>query len=100
MKFEDVLPAFREGKKIQRKTRSIQLHRSESESTYFTINGILADDWEIEEETPLPCPFCGDNATHNGQNLRVFCQNTKCHAAGPESRFKTEAIELWNKAKR
>ena len=103
-KFEDVLPAFREGKKIKRKTSSIQIQRSETETAYFTINGLLADDWEIVEEKPLPCPFCGggnirvEQYYHPGEKWIIYC--TTCCGEGPRSYKKEEAISLWNKAKR
>lgn len=47
MKLEEVLPAYREGKKIIRRARGMMLHSADGIYT-----DLLADDWEIIEENP------------------------------------------------
>ena len=59
MKFEEVLPALREGKKIRRKCMSDKYYRIDNNHIYDNIGqlytfgveaDILQDDWEIVEE--------------------------------------------------
>lgn len=50
MSFDQVLNAFKSGKKIKRKDNH-GVHESSSSSRYFiTYNDLLSDDWEIVEE--------------------------------------------------
>ena len=51
MRLEEVLPAFRAGKKIQRKDWK---DLSELERPSINNTNLLADDWEIVEEKPSP----------------------------------------------
>lgn len=120
MKFEEVLPALRDGKKIRGKRTGELKHddifslifRWQTESAYgqsatghYTFLGMLDDDWEIVEETSLPCPFCGEGkvmytASTTGRVAMVQCSNKNCHALGPQADSMENAIKLWNKAKR
>lgn len=63
MKFEDVLPAFRKGKKIRRKIWSrIDAHISVPDNCgcwEFTREALFADDWEVVEEPKKPMVFEG-----------------------------------------
>lgn len=55
MKFEEVLPALREGKKIRSAEWSDYLHKSkECRDEVITVYSILRDDWEVIEENPYP----------------------------------------------
>lgn len=52
MKFEEVLTAFRSGKKITRKTQTPVLSHDYNYNSvgYIAIRDLLADDWEIIKE--------------------------------------------------
>lgn len=111
MKFEEILPALRNGKKIRRKEWPgeifISQNRKIMQVATLYVSSLFADDWEIVEETPLPCPFCGENkfdwrtgmiAGYQQNPTSVGC--VLCSAYGPYGKDRTEAIELWNRAKR
>jgi hypothetical protein len=115
MKFEDVLPALREGKPVRRKAwqpeKNIRIHNhyhvlisgwSELDSSFGEWLIGNKDDWEVVEEEPLPCPFCGAKSEYDEWSHRVRCSNyTLCDSMGP-SFFKDRetTIALWNKARR
>lgn len=113
MRFEEVLPALREGKSVRRRSSptGITIKRAnypihgivQGEDWQLTLEYILStDDWEIVEETPLPCPFCGSNQVdlrYNGEK-HFFIACLSCKAEGPITNFRTSAKEYWNKAKR
>lgn len=63
-----------------------------------------------ENKELKPCPFCGGEATIEGPSQHssevgigymVYCVNDECYLgiqdAPPEYRFKSDAIEAWNK---
>lgn len=55
MRLEDVLPAFRAGKKIKRTVWSDSLHKDElSSQVSFNRDALFSNDWEIVEEKPSP----------------------------------------------
>jgi len=49
MKFEEVLPALREGKKIRRK--EINEAFDAKDRGFLTITSFLSEDWEVVQET-------------------------------------------------
>lgn len=49
MKFEEIIPLIREGKKIRRKSWLPDWPELELFNTIIDRNSILADDWEIIE---------------------------------------------------
>jgi Lar family restriction alleviation protein len=99
MKFEEVLPALREGRRIKRRSFSWYLGPNDA----LEIEHILADDWEIVENVN-PCPFCGGgknkivNRYTPSLGFYVYCCN--CETAGPRGRNREEAIAKWNAAPR
>lgn len=51
MKFEEVLPALRTGKKIRRKERPITTTLGlDNKLIFISVENLLADDWEIIKE--------------------------------------------------
>ena len=90
MKFEEVLGAFREGKRVRRKSNGFWINKSNS--LMVGQLDILADDWEVERErikywvelwgnefgfTPkltLLCEYLfGGNCKYNSQMKSASC---------------------------
>lgn len=66
------------------------------------FGGPCAFNWlalECEDEKPLPCPFCGGNASvievMNYTAVAVRCDS--CHATSGNYDTKAEAIAAWNR---
>lgn len=93
MKFEEVLPALREGKKIRRKDRVWQnnygfLLISETENKIFSDNAwesdykitkddLNADDWEIVKEKKKVKLRDISEEQYNGRHLK-YCRKANC----------------------
>ena len=54
MKFEEVLPALREGKKVRRTSWVSTTHIKAKGDYFLDVSGCLADDWEIVDEPKIP----------------------------------------------
>lgn len=107
MKFEEVIQALREGKKIKYADsaeifKPPQYQCGQWSDWQLSVACILRDDWKIVEEKPLPCPFCGsNNVKANREHVgccSVVCYN--CEGVGPSKGTLNESIEYWNKAVR
>jgi len=53
--------------------------------------------WRDEDETLLPCPFCGGKgrSVPYGLGVAIQCQNCSAYVSSPMGREK--AVSLWNK---
>jgi hypothetical protein len=106
MKFEEVLPALREGKKI-RKTCWTNGGYFLSKGTALSLDEMLADYWEIVEEDHKPCPGCGmkgrlfsqkDEMKVNKDEHMIECSApTPCFATTPWVDTPEEAWAAWDK---
>jgi Lar family restriction alleviation protein len=93
--------ALATGRKIKRK--AYEHFRGAHERTY-TSSEVTADDWEVESEKPLPCPFCGKTDPHH-VSLRYAGNDTDsgwfycwgCQAIGPKANTKELATTAWNR---
>ncbi len=54
MKFEEVLPALREGKKVRRKSWAARDYIVGGSSYELSACSLMADDWEVYEEPKKP----------------------------------------------
>jgi hypothetical protein len=54
MKFEEVLPALREGKRVKRSSIRGWIKLGVSDNCNFELQYFLTDDWEIEPEPKSP----------------------------------------------
>jgi hypothetical protein len=54
MKFEEVLPALREGKRVKRSSIRGWLKLGVSDNCNFELQYFLTDDWEVEPEPKKP----------------------------------------------
>lgn len=114
MRFEDVLPALRAGKKVRKENDppGFYIQRKYPHQKYlvdggdwtFDLDYILnSDDWVVMEDPPLPCPFCKrprPTVVASEGCLMVQCLNPACHAMGPYAHTAASAVEFWNKAMR
>ena len=96
--FFDLREEFLDGKKLRRGIWSDDGYISRVSDDLFGMD-LTKDDWEVVEEKPLPCPFCGsdDIAT---TRIQVYCR--ACGANGPNVHPKhpKKALVAWNSAKR
>ncbi len=54
MKFEEVLPALREGKRVKRKSWDTGAFITSASSGNIAAKSLMADDWEVYEEPKKP----------------------------------------------
>jgi Lar family restriction alleviation protein len=100
MKFEEVLPALREGKRIKRACWDVACLKI-NEWEEISISHILCDDWEIMDNI-MPCPFCGKEKIRivNFSKDNYYARCDRCDAYGPNGCTKEESISKWNAAPR
>jgi hypothetical protein len=98
MKFEEVLPALREGKKIRKGTWGNHNYDLQG-TTPLDYDGLMSCDWEIVEEEHKKCPFCGGTA-NLGLNSKwvnyVICNNC-CSSTSFNCGTPSEAWAAWDK---
>lgn len=90
MKFEDVLPAFREGKKIRRKSWNPEVYFAYA----LTPETILEDDWEVVEEPKKPMVFEGALfLDSNGYSTPIYDSLIRYISIGKKYRITVEEME-------
>jgi hypothetical protein len=105
MKFEEVLPALREGKRIWRPCfgptpgwNKEFFYRDKVELIAPQIwKCIMADDWEIVGEEHKRCPFCGGKPDLIGAGVRGWVICTKCRTETQIYDTHSEAWAAWDK---
>lgn len=97
MRLEEVLPAYRAGKRIRRKSWAVGLHAGDGHGScdvWFD-----ADDWEVVPTPHKACPFCGgsgyDAGSHDSGCHWIVCES--CRSSTGNKKTAEQAWELWDR---